>query len=237
MTRRALLLLGPLVAACSAPAVKVVERPAVELGESLFGDPDFSPSGNNYFACSDCHSRTTDEGGRLYAGYPLEGAANRASWWGGYELQLIDAASFCTTFFMRGQPIEPGDPYGDALYEYLASISPGGASPGLPVTITKTVTVIAGGDATNGELVYDAACRGCHGSPSGSGRLHSSITALDDDLWADYDDLFPGVSHRLLVTEKVRHGAFFTIGGVMPFFSQERLSDAELADVMAYLEL
>ena len=216
---------------------KKVDRPAVELGERLFRDPDLSPSGNNYLACNDCHSASADEGERIHPGYPLENAANRDAWWGGYESQFLDAVNFCLTFFMRGQPLTPGDPDGDALYEYLDSISPAPAAPALPLTLTKTIPLLGGGDADAGRDVYDAACRGCHGSRSGSGRLHSSVTALDDDLWADYDVVFPGVDHRLIVAEKVRHGAFFGIGGVMPPFAEERLTDEQLADILAYLGL
>ena len=229
--------LAAAVAACSSPS-RTVERPARERGESLAGDPDFSPSASNYLACTDCHSRTADEGGRIFPGYPLENSAGRASWWDGYSVQYLDAVDFCYRTFMRGQPaLAPGQPKGDALYEYLASISPEASSPALPLTITLNIQLVPGGDPATGEALYDAACRNCHGSPSGSGRLHSSVTPLNDDLWAFYDQEFPGIDHRVVVAEKVRHGAFFGIGGVMPFFAEERLTDEELAHIMAYLGL
>ena len=237
MKRIAIAFLACVAAAACSSGTKTVERPAVERGESLAGDPDFSSSSANYLACNDCHSRTTDEGTRVYPGYPLENSAGRESWWGGYEPQYLGAVDFCVRKFMRGQALEAGQPKGDALYEYLASISPETSSPALPLTITKNISLIAGGDAVAGEAIYDAACRHCHGSPSGSGRLHGSITPLDDDLWADYDVIFPGTDHRVVVAEKVRHGSFFGIGGVMPFFAEERLSDEDLASVMAYLGL
>lgn len=224
-------------AAACAGDTKTVERPAVERGESLVGDPDFSSSSANYLACDDCHSRTTDEGERIYPAYPLENSAGRASWWNGYEVQYLGAVDFCFRVFMRGQPLEPGQPKGDAVYEYLVSISPDASSPALPLTITRNIQLIPGGDAVAGEAIYDAACRHCHGSPSGSGRLDLSVTPLNDDLWAFYDVDFPGIDHRVVVAEKVRHGSFFGIGGVMPFFAEERLTDAELASVMAYLGL
>lgn len=232
----ALLACAAAAAACSSGS-KTVERPAVERGESLAGDPDFSSSSVNYLACDDCHSRTADEGSRIFPGYPLENSAGRESWWGGYEAQYLGAVDFCFRRFMRGQPLEPGQPKGDALYEYLASISPETSSPALPLTITRNITLIAGGDAVAGEAIYDAACRHCHGSPSGSGRLDPAITAIDEDLFEEYDVLFPGIDHRVVVAEKVRHGSFFGIGGVMPFFAEERLTDEELASVMTYLGL
>ena len=39
----------------------------------------------------------------------------------------------------------------------------------------------------------------------------------------------------LVVIEKVRHGRFFDIGGVMPPFSLESLSNAQLSDLLAFL--
>ena len=228
--------LGAAGAACAGDT-KTVERPAVERGESLAGDPGFSSSSVNYLACDDCHSRTTDEGDRIFPAYPLENSAGRESWWGGYAAQYLGAVDFCNRVFMRGQPIVAGQEKGDALYEYLFSISPQASSPALPVTITRNIPLIPGGDAVAGEAIYDVACRHCHGSPSGSGRLDPSVTALNGDLWALYDVDFPGIDHRVVVAEKVRHGSFFGIGGVMPFFSEERLTDAELASVMAYLGL
>lgn len=225
------------IAACTG-STKTVERPAVERGEALFGDPDFSPASANYFGCNDCHSRTTDEGERIFPGYPLQNSANRASWWGGYAVQYLDAVDFCYRKFQRAPAsLTAGEPKGDALYEYLASISPQATSPAQPLTITRNITLLSGGDAAAGEALWDAACRHCHGSPSGSGRIHSSVTAIDDDLFADYDTLFPGVDHRVIVAEKVRHGSFFGVGGVMPFFAEERLTDEELASILAYLGL
>ena len=40
-----------------------------------------------------------------------------------------------------------------------------------------------------------------------------------------------------MTIEKVRHGKFFSVGGNMPLFSLEALSDAQLGDVLAYLEM
>ncbi len=40
----------------------------------------------------------------------------------------------------------------------------------------------------------------------------------------------------LVVTEKIRHGQFFGVGGNMPFYPREVLSDAELADLLEYFD-
>ena len=40
-----------------------------------------------------------------------------------------------------------------------------------------------------------------------------------------------------MAVEKVRHGKFFNIGGVMPLYSTESMTDEEIADVLAYIGL
>ena len=213
-------------------------RPAAELGERLYNDAALSTSDFNSFSCADCHSASADEGGTRHAGFPLANSANRAAWWNRKTPQYLDAVNACLVFFMRGEAIEPGDPYGDALYEYLVSISPEASSPEIPFTVVRTVGALPIGDATAGRAVFDASCRNCHGDPgTGRGRLTPAATVLGAALSSEYDTLYPGISHDLLVAEKVRHGQFFGIGGNMPFFAVERLSDAELADLLAYLEL
>lgn len=234
--KRALLLGALLVAGCDGGGER--SRPAVELGERLFRDPALSTSDFNYFACADCHSESLEEGGTKLAGFPLANSAHRSAWWNRMTPQYLDAVNTCLVFFMRGEAIEPGDPYGDALYEYLVSISPEDPSPEIPFTVVRTVGTPAAGTAAAGQVVYDAACRNCHGEPrTGSGRISPVATILGEALSVEYDALYPGVSHDLLVAEKVRHGQFFGIGGNMPFFAVERLSDDELADLVAFLDL
>ncbi len=218
---------------------ETVRRPARELGERLFSSPSLSDSSFNDFACADCHAvRAADDADRRYAGFPMEGVTARPSWWNGQSTQLLDAVNFCLVYFMRGSAIVPGEIEGDALYEFLASISTGEPEPGIPFTLVTTVQALPAGDADSGREVYDLACRACHGARgSGKGRLSSAVTVLGEDLSAEYDELFPGVDHDLLVIEKVRHGQFFGVGGNMPPFARERLSDEDLSDLVAYLDL
>src|SRR6185503_13183616 len=77
------------------------------------------------------------------------------------------------------------------------------------------------------------------------------VDPADDDLHAVYEYLlsitpdgagdepyaFTGIDPSLVVIEKVRHGRFFNIGGEMPLFSEEALSDDDLGALLAYLEL
>lgn len=210
---------------------------AVERGQALFSDPKLSLSSINLFSCSTCHSTTeTDSpGGQRLPGYTLRGAATRPMLWGGEYTLLLDGVNYCLKTFMRSEPLVSDDPTGLALLAYLRSLSSEPA-PARPLTVVKNVdmaylTAVAGGDAGRGEVLYRDACSSCHGAlRTGRGRLGTQISILPDDTVRVF-----GANARGIVVQKIRQGKFFGIGGVMPFYSQEVLGDAELADLTAYV--
>jgi thiosulfate dehydrogenase len=218
--------------------------PAAELGERHFRERTLSTSPYNVFSCSTCHdvgeavpvlNAQARHEGRINPGYDLYGVTTRPSWWGGYETRLLDAINACVTGFMGGAALTAEEPKARALYEYLAEHGPAEPTPALPLTVVKTVTDLASlsGDANRGRDVYDRACRVCHGAPrTGAERLGSRISKLPDDTLEAFPD-----NARAVVVEKVRHGRFFNIGGSMPLYSAEAISDEEIADVLAYLGL
>jgi thiosulfate dehydrogenase len=213
--------------------------PAAEYGEQLFRDAALSESQYNSFSCATCHATTaTPPAGKTYVGLSLHNVASRPHWWGGYETRLLDAVNFCYTAFMRGvTPLAPEDPKSRALYEYLVSISPDAQAPAQPFTLVKDVTDVPPGSTREGERVYRAACQDCHGEPhTGKGRL-TELASLLPEVAQDYGTLFPGVPARLVFIEKVRHGRFFGVGGNMPPYSQEALSNEELGALLTYLGL
>ncbi|MBZ4420479.1 c-type cytochrome [Myxococcus sp. RHSTA-1-4] len=212
---------------------------AAEYGEVLFNDARLSESTFNRFSCATCHATTpTPPAGRLDSGYTLYDSAFRGSWWGGYETRLLDAVNFCYVNFMRGvAPLTEDSPQSRALYEYLVSISPSRDAKPLPFTVVKDATEVARGSRARGQEVYRAACQGCHGEPhTGAGRL-TELASVLPEVTADYGELFPGVPPSVVVIEKVRHGQFFGVGGNMPLYSAEALSDADLGALLTFLEL
>ena len=213
---------------------------AADFGEQLFRDARLSDSDFNDFSCATCHSTEPAPGdGKQYAGYSLHDSAFRASWWGGYETRLLDAVNVCYVNFMRGvTPLSEDEPKGRALYEYLVRISPNRDAPALPFTVVKDILEVPPrGSAERGAEVYRAACLECHGElHSGNGRITTSASILPE-VTSEYAEVFPGVAPSLIVTEKVRHGRFFGVGGTMPLYSREALSDEDLGALLAYLGL
>ncbi|NNC20586.1 cytochrome C oxidase Cbb3 [Corallococcus exiguus] len=212
---------------------------AADYGEALFQDARLSSSEYNKFSCATCHVTTAEApAGRIDSGHTLYNVAARPSWWGGGETQLLDAVNFCYVNFMRGvTKLGAEEPRSRALYEYLSRISPDAQAPALPFTAVKDIQDVPRGDATRGEAVYRAACQNCHGAThTGDGRL-TELASVLPEVTREYDRLFPGIPHAQVVIEKVRHGPFFGVGGNMPLYSTEALSDADLGALLMYLGL
>ncbi len=213
--------------------------PAAEFGRQLFFDARFAESRFNAFSCATCHDTTgAPDPKRILPGHTMVGAASRPRYWGGYETRLIDAVSFCYVYFMRGPgPLDPAEPRAKALYEYLAQLSPDPHSPELPLTIVRNMKDVPRQDAVRGRAVYDAACKSCHGEAhTGAGRL-TELAPILPEVKDTFPEPLKRVPPGLVFIEKVRHGQFFGVGGNMPPFSLESLSDEDLGAMLAYFGL
>lgn len=210
-----------------------------ERGEEVFGSSDLSPSDLNVFSCATCHTAEEGAGPTDGApGYRLFGVAARTRYWGDDYALLKEAVDACLVFFMKGDPLVPEDEDAHALYEYLLSITPDGAADEpYDFTVVENVSDVPRGDAGRGAEVYEVACRRCHGEAfSADGSILRDEVNLPG-VTADYGEEFPGVEPSLVVIEKVRHGRFFDIGGEMPLFSTEAMSDEDLGALLSFLEL
>ena len=207
--------------------------PAATLGERQFSNSALSTSPFNAFSCSTCHQVAKSPAARNDPGFNLYDVVHRPTWWGGYETTLLDAINYCMTEFMGGRALAADSDSARELYEYLAANSADPSAPALPLTVVKNVTGLTNltGDTAHGKDVYDRSCRRCHGDPhTGNGRLTSKASIIPEDT----QRVFPGIARQVAV-EKVRHGKFFNIGGIMPLYPAETISDQEIADVLAYL--
>jgi thiosulfate dehydrogenase len=138
---------------------------------------------------------------------------------------------------MAGRRLAPDEDRARQLYAYLESTAgeAGVAREAAPFTIVRVVTSLPDlvGDARRGADIYGRACRRCHAPAHAvAGRL----TPLAGQVPEDTVKSFPK-NARHAVVEKIRHGRFFNIGGLMPLYAREVLSDEEVADVLAHLGL
>ena len=208
---------------------------AVARGRAVFASPAFSNSRFNDYACATCHTTEAATQPPPIA-VSLNGVVARASWWGGGVTRLYDAVDFCWVNFMRGHPaLDPTNTDARALFEYLASLGGDAPQPTAPLTIVETIAPVGRGDAGRGAITFARSCAPCHGDAhTGRGRINddAAIVPEDSSAFADANGFDPD----LVVIEKVRHGPFFGVGGTMPFFTREVLSDEALADLLAYLD-
>ncbi len=222
------------LAGCSSDPGEVTTT-AVERGEKLVSDPGFAESRFNAFACTTCHAITTAKG-RILPGAPLAGAARRPSYWGGRIATLSEAADECATKFMRAQPFAPAQQKWIDLWAYLASIGDKGPADAQPFEVVYRIVDLPRGDATSGGKVWDATCKTCHGAAkTGEGRI-GAASIVPADTIAEHGTDGPAIV-RQVVIEKVRHGSYLGFAGVMPPFSQQALSDRQIADLLTYLGL
>lgn len=237
--RRALsiALFAVLAASCTATTI-------ADEGARVAADPRYSVSLYNSFACATCHpvGAAAASGDTIYPGAPLAGALRRPSFWGGSVRTATDAAGLCFSDFMRGGPFDPTIPESVALYAYLESVADEGPTEAQPFTVPPRVVRLTGGDPGRGRDLYRRACAYCHGAPhTGEGRPRSErgtpASIVPDDTENEHNAA-EGYDQPMLeavFVQKVRHGSFYGYAGVMPPFSTEVLSDAQLADIVAYL--
>jgi thiosulfate dehydrogenase len=242
---------APLAAALV--ALNCGARTAADVGADLLSSPGLSSARLNDYSCATCHGvddtppMVDGPAGptpRIGPGYTLRDSVARGSYWGGQQPTLLGAVNFCLVSFMRGQPLTADTDDGRALYEYLLSISPSAAAaaplspPPLSLSLVKDIVEVPRGDRSRGAEVYAGACQPCHGARSTArGRVVRLATALPEEGVRHAQESFPGVAPALVFIEKIRHGQFFGVGGTMPPFSTEALSDADLGALLAYLDL
>ena len=209
--------------------------PAASYGEQLFNDPQFAGSQFNAWSCATCHA-TRDGDARILSGGSLVNAVNRPSYFGGKELRLIDAVSFCYVYFMRGPgPLQPDAARSRALYAYLDTLGAKADVPAVPMTIVLTTADVPRKDVTRGAAVYRDACHVCHGDKTTGNGRNSTLASKLPNVADEYPAIFPGIAPGLVFIEKIRHGQFYKVGGNMPFFSTESLSDEDLGALLSYL--
>jgi thiosulfate dehydrogenase len=210
-------------------------------GADLARTPSIANNRYNHFDCLTCHAEhASDVGTRIYPGAVLEGATHRPSWWGGNVLDLGTAVGDCFEHFMGGAPLDPNSDTAQALDAYLVDLSsnaPLAASQPVPFTVPPSIHDIAPGDSTRGATLWTNTCQTCHGplhDPMNQ-RIAPASIVPDDTFSAHPASQYGDACQRAIFIEKIRHGSFLGYAGQMPPFSVEVLSDAQIADLLAYI--
>lgn len=243
MKRLTTFVLGSCLVACGcAPETAepvVVQKTAVEHGEAIFNDPGIAGTDLNSYSCATCHAEPSGTG-PLRPGGSLRGVTERPYYWAGQEVELLRSVNHCLDYFMlKTEPWKAEDEEARALYGYLESISDGASTAPAQFTVVLDILDLPPGDAKRGEGMYGRACGTCHGSAhTGADRLVERAPILPEQTLEDHPlGEYTAEEQRLVFVEKARYGAFISYTGQMPPFSQEVLSDADMADILQYLDL
>jgi mono/diheme cytochrome c family protein len=214
-----------------------------EAGRRLFHSPAIS---NNGLSCGHCHAdfdETKRSDGIIRAAHSLYNAFYRETWWG-MDLEsplayatIDEAALVCVVQYMRNKTKLTAQQSRD-LRAYLKSLSfklIRIAQPIAPAADkTGEYTGFAGGNRFDGKSVFYAACHSCH--PNGNAGIALKPLPRDQDpsYYTRYIREGDGLGS---VLSGVDPNAYqFKAGRFMPFFGADRLSDAQIRDIIAYIK-
>ena len=196
-------------------------------GERLYSQPLVD---GNTFACSTCHALDEPAAdGITRPGHPIGDATRRPSFKNGALTDILDAVNTCRRDWMGAPAWTDGDPEWLALFEFLDLQATVELAPALSFTVRTPPANLAGGDAMRGQDTFNSRCVVCHGVDAvGTERAPPLVGEL---LEVDY------IATRVRTSGNAQSAVYPGLtGGVMPFWSEDRLSDGQLIDLVAFIE-
>jgi len=200
-----------LLAACG----PVTPAGDVSNGETVYRQP---LSDGNTFACATCHALTDTDAPLRRAAHPIGGASKRGGWKNGASRTFLDAVNVCVKGWQGAPAWSSSEPRFLAISAYLDQQGDASSERKLTFKQVAPPTALSGGDVTRGRVLFNEACATCHGV-EGVGSPRGPNLAGTQQA-ADY------------VASRVRG---FPLLGRMPFWAEDRLSDGELIDLIAWL--
>jgi mono/diheme cytochrome c family protein len=199
--------------------------PAVD-GRAVYETP---LTDGNSFACQTCHALSEpSRDGMRRPGHPIGDAPHRTSWKNGQATSFLQAVNSCVTEWMVAPAWREDDARYLALREFLDADTGLSRAPNLSYQIVAPPADFEGGDATRGQALFNRSCAVCHGA-DGRGTVRGPRVASSARL-PEY------VASRIRTSGSASSAVYPGLsGGVMPFWAEDRLSDAELVDLVAFV--
>ncbi len=197
-------------------------------GEVLYSEPI---ADGNSFSCATCHalSEPAPDGLRRPA-HPIGDATRRPSWKNGQLDDVREAVNSCLQEWMNAEPWAADDPRWVALHKFLDEQAGDADAPALSYAIVSPPTDLSGGDADAGRATFNQSCAVCHGQDGVGTNQAPAVAGLG------YEPAY--TAQRVRTSGRSDSPLYPDLtGGIMPFWAADRLSDAELLDLVAYLEL
>lgn len=198
-------------------------------GAAVYTQPLSSAS---TFSCSSCHALTESDGfasdGFRRPGHPLKNASKRASFKNGLHGSFLDAVNTCVTEWMNATALKETDRDWVNLLNWLEDQNTEEEAALVQVDIQTPPANLEGGNPETGRDLFNTRCIVCHGFDGGGTQLAPKITGFN--LSAEY------IANRTRTSGLTSSDTYTGLtGGIMPFWGVNRLSDAELVDIVAYV--
>lgn len=192
----------------------------------------YSAWGSTPYSCIYCHANFDEakfDDGYWRPAHEMWNAASRPSYYNGAykgrsDVPLARAINTCAVAFLKADPLPLEDERMQALIAYLRSISPDAESPAVTITRVSSPPEVDG-DSRSGEKLFNASCMLCHREKGAAPPL--TFTASPFFVMASIRGYKPPADG---LDEP------FELDYPMPFFSSERLTDQQVADLAAFWE-
>ncbi|MDP6943568.1 MAG: DM13 domain-containing protein, partial [Myxococcota bacterium] len=195
-------------------------------GMMLYSTP--LSTGSN-FTCNTCHAlQEPSEDGMRHVGHAIGDATQRPSYKNGNVTDMLAAVNSCREEWMNTDAWAADDPHWLALRDWLDTYAPDMEAPTVTISVATVPDDLTGGAFDEGEAVFHETCVMCHGDDA-TGTVRGPPLA-GTGLTADY------IALRVRTSGPSASPVYDDLtGGIMPFWSADRLSDDELLDIIAYV--
>ena len=185
------------------------------------------------FTCATCHAISEEDGfaadGFRRPGHPLLNATRRSEFKNGELSELLDAVNICRTEWMNTTAWDETDQEWLNLRNWLDDQATEDTSAAIVMEIVSPPEDVSGGDEASGRELLNTRCVVCHGDDGTGTERAPNIKGIG--LQGTY------IAARVRSSGRVGSAVYPGLtGGIMPFWGADRLSDAELVDIIAYLE-
>ena len=219
------------------PTSQPTPTPAAIDGAMVYMNPQ---PGGNTFACAFCHALTEPAiDSFTRPGHAIGDALRRPNYKNGLLPNFLDAVNTCLDVWMTvSTPWTEDTPEFQALSDFLASEDTGsGVAPTLSFAKADPLSFAADNSNVNGDPVagqekFNSSCAICHGAdaigtiraPQLAGRYNFNNSA---NIIARKVRLSGPTDHTIYQGDSV--------GGVMPFWAEDRISNDDLENVIAFI--
>ena len=219
------------------PTSQPTSTPSAIDGASVYMNPQ---PGGNTFACAFCHALTEPSiDSFTRPGHSIGDALRRPSYKNGQLPNFLDAVNTCLDVWMTvSTPWTEETPEFQALSEFLASEDTGsGVAPTLSFSKHEPLTFAADNSDVNGDPIagrekFNTSCAICHGADAmGTERAPQLAGRYTFNNSANI------IARKVRLSGPTDHSIYQgdSVGGVMPFWAEDRISDDDLENVVAFI--